>query len=106
MEQWKITGIREMERSTEHQQLWPRAFAVDNLMPTLRVVVQMYEARQGRYGVVIERVRVTGREQHNITVLNPYWLSRSFNLQVGSTKAKDMEHTVLARRKIIPPRRR
>jgi hypothetical protein len=65
-----------------------RAFTKNDLVTTLRVIVQMYQAGEGRCGSVVERVRVTRREQHNITVLNPYWLGLAFDLQVGSTKLR------------------
>src|SRR5258708_29899869 len=99
-------GIIEMESTTEQQRLWPLAITVDDLVTPLRVIVQMNQTGERRCGVIVERMRVTSREQHNITVLNPSWLGLSFDLQVSSTKAKDVEHALLASRKIIPPRRR
>src|SRR5690606_37665058 len=104
-QQGKIMGILEMESATEHQQRTFLAFIVDDLMATLRVVVQMNQASEGRRGIVVERVRVTGREQHHITILNPYWFGVSFNLQIGSTKTNDVEHAVLAGRKVVAPGR-
>ena len=94
-----------MESATEQQRLGSRAIPVNDLVPPLRVVVQVDQAGQGRGGVVIERVRVTGREQHHITVLNPDGRWLAFDLQVGAPKAKDVEHAVLAGRKIIAPGR-
>src|SRR5262245_47075221 len=107
VEKWKIVGILEVESATEHQWLWPLTFTVDDLVHPLRIIVQMYHAPGWwRCKFVGKRVRVTGWEQDYIAVLNPYWLILSIDLQEGPTKAKDMEHAVLAGCKIIAPGRR
>ena len=81
----------------------PLAFMVDHIVSPMRVVVQMNQAGERRGRMVVERVRVTGREQHKIAVFEADGPGFSFDLQIGATRANDVKHTIPADSKVIPP---
>ena len=103
VQQRQVVGIVKMERAAEHQQLGPCAFAADDVAFTLRVVVEMDHAGQGRGWVVEERVRVARREEHDVAVFQPARPGLAFDLEESAAKADDVEGAVLAVRKVIAP---